>query len=209
VPSQLSNLNQSNMTKQKANKAAKGCTRSKPSSLSAASIGQALVILAGSCAAFSGSGSSSSASSSSCPSHYIMCDAIQSPRGVGEQRSTSITALRYRDLDDDHSVDVRAIHDDASQVSSTITQTARRGTTSTTASSWLSIPSILPQKRQAPSNSQDEQQVVMDEYLEYVERRYSRMRMHSRKPKVELTVRRLFMLTRTVLLAFVALKFFV
>eukprot|EP01082_Thalassiosira_pseudonana_P002774 g2769.t1 g2769 contig12:766419-766733(+) len=104
------------MTKQKANKA---YTCSKPSSLSATSIGQALVILIGSCAAFSGSSSSSSSSFSS--SHFRMCESIQTPHGVVEQQSTSVTALRYRDLDDDHSVNIRVIHNDASQVSSTFT----------------------------------------------------------------------------------------
>lgn len=123
-----------------------------------------MVLLATSCAALSSP--SSSTHGGRTPSSIN--------RGFYQQASTgSTTALRYRSSGDSQSVDRQDVYDRAvahlnqDKTSATFRRNYR--------APQIRVPAPVPSPTVGP---QDEQQLVMDEYLEYVEKRYNRV--HSR-----------------------------
>jgi hypothetical protein len=122
------------------------------SPLSAATMGKALVLLATTCAALSTRRHAPARRGFEVSTHKI--------------RSDRITVLHYRDLDDYH-------------VASTVELAAAAGSMDVrgvaTPRQHRAISEITPK-----SQPLHEEQIVMDEYLEFVERRYTRMMLKQR-----------------------------
>lgn len=143
--------------------------------MSAASMGKALVIFATSCAALSSQPTRTSTSTPS-PIHH---------HGKGRFRGSLIShrndkiectvALNYRDSDEDQPASFQFANDKA--LASAIASNKKVNTSASTPTRWISIPEFTSRFPQA--GPQDEQQENMDEYLEYVEKRYSRMNRRS------------------------------
>eukprot|EP00581_Thalassiosira_minuscula_P008294 CAMPEP_0183702354 /NCGR_PEP_ID=MMETSP0737-20130205/481_1 /TAXON_ID=385413 /ORGANISM="Thalassiosira miniscula, Strain CCMP1093" /LENGTH=386 /DNA_ID=CAMNT_0025928951 /DNA_START=234 /DNA_END=1394 /DNA_ORIENTATION=- len=167
-------------TKKKANVAA----------TSPVAMGKALVLLATSCAALSSGGGSSRAASRARPT---LGGRLHHPetRGNGEFHS-SIVALHYRDGDEDQSAEMRrasrrAVGGVAGQVSKSSGSGSRNNQQQVSPS--MTMPSINPFtllptiRHHAPPSKEEQEQLVMDEYIEYYERRYSRLHPRSNSPQ--------------------------
>mmetsp|Transcript_33565 Transcript_33565/g.71564 ORF Transcript_33565/g.71564 Transcript_33565/m.71564 type:complete len:420 (+) Transcript_33565:45-1304(+) len=158
-------------------------------------MGKALVLLATSCAALSGHSVPATTRRS--------CVVARSQRGGGQRlcmmrgdRShhhghgeSHPSALRYRDGDEDQTVDMRmatqravdsaATSGRAKAPAPTATPTAARRKAPQFNVFTFTIPS-MPRMAPAETSLEDQQQLVMDEYIEYVERRYTRQHPRQR-----------------------------
>ena len=91
------------------------------------------------------------------------------------------SALHYRDGDEDQSVDMRAANKSAVAKATTETTAVARGAAPTTTTSGGTPHPLVPHfklftfKSPPPPSKEDEEQTLVDEYIEYYERRYSRM----------------------------------
>jgi hypothetical protein len=122
------------------------------SSLSAASMGKALVLLATSCTAFT--------TGRHAPTHTRGLD-------LSKHARSDMTVLYYRELDEYHQMVGR---------SQPVTPPA-----TSTIDVRVATPTAAPTRpnQKAKASSQPDEQIVMDDYLEFVERRYSRMHRRS------------------------------
>lgn len=189
-------------------------------------MGKALVLTlatVGSCAALSGGGVNLAGAGST------TCRRIETPRTIPQRRRSngrrlsnsngggpsfhSIVALYYRETDEDQSSSMRAANQSA--VDSTITTArvatpTRRHDGNHNNNNMFTINpfTMLPTSAKATPTKEDKEQLAMDQYLEYVERRYSRLtpkhkkqQTHQRiRPKVILDMklpRKIFMSTLT------------
>jgi len=170
---------------------------------SPAAMGKALVLLATSCAALSGQSTIPAArrGASLTASHRRSVRTMMVHRGGGEKLRPTM-ALHYRDGDEDQSSEMRAANRDAVAEASTTATPSKSGVDPAAASTptpstptghrvsthfilapivrLMPMPSmtmvrVKPSTASSSSKEEDERQVVMDEYLEYVERRYARM----------------------------------
>eukprot|EP00571_Detonula_confervacea_P009595 CAMPEP_0172316562 /NCGR_PEP_ID=MMETSP1058-20130122/28673_1 /TAXON_ID=83371 /ORGANISM="Detonula confervacea, Strain CCMP 353" /LENGTH=452 /DNA_ID=CAMNT_0013030901 /DNA_START=74 /DNA_END=1432 /DNA_ORIENTATION=+ len=187
---------------------------------SPAAMGKALVLLATSCAALS-SGPSipagrrgvASQQRSAAQHSGTVGGRFQQLNNDGARATHSMVALHYRDGDEDQPLDMQAANQGA--VASASNSAAEMATPTSHAVSRthfnlfmfpitrrLMMPSMpaMPSMPQEASK-EDEQQLVMDEYLEYVERRYSRMHPKHRpqQPKGSSRASRVNMRPRVVL----------
>ena len=157
---------------------------SKTTVMSVASMGRAVVLLATSCAAFQ--------SSHSISSPVTRPHLRSAARGSRFQEWTSHRrgfdrdgALRYRDGDGDQPIDMQ-IANAGAVVQQVSTGANRRASTPTR--SWVFPMRLLPS---SPATTViDERQVAMDEYLDYVEKRYNRLHQGTvSRPRVVLDSR--------------------
>lgn len=141
-----------------------------PAATSPVAMGRALVLLATSCAALSG-GHPPVATRGGAASSARRARVGGFARDV---RSSMAVALRYRDGDEDHPAA-------AAPTAPRRVRIDRRASLPFT----LTLPNIpwhmpsLPSSM--PPSKADERQLVMDEYLEFVQRRYSRMHPHQQE----------------------------
>ena len=188
-------------------------------------MGKALVLTlatVGSCAALSGGGGNNlvGAGSTTCRRIDTPRTILQRRRSIGRRLSNSngggpsyhsIVTLYYRETDEDQSHSMRAANQSA--VDSTIT-TARVSTPTRRHDGnhnnnmfTINPFTMLPTSAKATPTKEDKEQLAMDQYLEYVERRYSRLTPKHKKqqtqrmrPKVILDMklpRKIFMSTLT------------
>mmetsp|Transcript_5211 Transcript_5211/g.9205 ORF Transcript_5211/g.9205 Transcript_5211/m.9205 type:complete len:253 (+) Transcript_5211:250-1008(+) len=153
---------------------------SKPTAMSAASMGRALVLLATPCAAFQTS--HSIAPSAIRPHHRSFASGSRFQQWTSRRHSFDRDgALRYRDGHEDQPMDMQIANDSAvAQHVSTVAN--RRASTPT--HSWIS-PVRWLSSSSATTEVVDERQVAMDEYLDYVEKRYSRLHVVLDSPRID------------------------
>lgn len=141
--------------------------------MSATAMGRALVLLATSCAAFRSGGSS----------HHVTI------RSTASQTYTSAVGLRYRNGDEDLPVNMQITNAQALEqhmlLSTGVAGQKDPSQTGAAGRNWL-LPGRFLSLISPPSTDKDEQQLAMDEYLDYTDRRYSRLRQTSvsHRPKV-------------------------
>lgn len=129
--------------------------------MSVASMGRAVVLLATSCAAFRSS-------------HSIAPSAMtrSQPRRIARALTPCGTTLQYRNGDEDQPIDMRIAN--AGAVAEHVvsrTSDANKGVSSRPTRRWL-----FPVLASSSATSDiDEEQLAMDEYLDYLGRRYNRL----------------------------------
>lgn len=139
----------------------------KPTAISAASMGKALVFFATSCAAFQRSGSMPLATRP----QLVASGSSQFRESGSRTRSFGrVVALQYRNGDEDQVIDM-LITDPGAVAKHVSTGAKRRVPTGTP--SWMFPLRLLPSS--SATTEIDERQVAMDDYLAYVEKRHERL----------------------------------
>lgn len=166
-------------------------------------MGKALVLLATSCAALSTGGGNAMTGrrAASHPPPRAAHGHCSRPGRHADAGHCGV-ALRYRDGDEDQPLDMQAANQSAveSAVSAdrAAVSTSGRSGVATPTRHLVSRPKLLftpivrlmptmpPMPQYTPSSpptKEEEEQLVMDEYLEYVERRYTRMHLGDQRPR--------------------------
>eukprot|EP00579_Thalassiosira_antarctica_P000805 CAMPEP_0201868096 /NCGR_PEP_ID=MMETSP0902-20130614/2123_1 /ASSEMBLY_ACC=CAM_ASM_000551 /TAXON_ID=420261 /ORGANISM="Thalassiosira antarctica, Strain CCMP982" /LENGTH=244 /DNA_ID=CAMNT_0048393395 /DNA_START=157 /DNA_END=891 /DNA_ORIENTATION=- len=141
----------------------------KPTAMSAASMGRVVVLLATSCAAFQSR--HSIASSVTRPHLRSAASSSRFQDWTSHRHGFDRNgALRYRDGDEDQPIDMQIAN--AGAVAQQVS-TGANGRASTPTRSWVFPVRLLPSS--SATTEIDERQVAMEEYLDYVERRYNRL----------------------------------
>lgn len=147
--------------------------RNKPNAMSAASMGKALVLIATSCAALSNQ-----------PMSVTRHGSVQSTRvrlnGRLSNRKERSVKLNYRDSDEDQPITFRVAND---ELVATAFASKKSNKPSPSSTRWLSVQELTSNLARPRQSIHDKQQENMDEYLEYVEKRYSRIHRRSSAPK--------------------------
>mmetsp|Transcript_27125 Transcript_27125/g.44499 ORF Transcript_27125/g.44499 Transcript_27125/m.44499 type:complete len:241 (-) Transcript_27125:149-871(-) len=151
----------------------------KPTAMSAASMGRVVVLLATSCAAFQSR--HSIASSVTRPHLRSAASSSRFQDWTSHRHGFDRNgALRYRDGDEDQPIDMQIAN--AGAVAQQVS-TGANGRASTPTRSWVFPVRLLPSS--SATTEIDERQVAMDEYLDYVEKRYSRLHVVLDSPRID------------------------
>mmetsp|Transcript_27367 Transcript_27367/g.56597 ORF Transcript_27367/g.56597 Transcript_27367/m.56597 type:complete len:355 (-) Transcript_27367:357-1421(-) len=143
--------------------------RYKPTAMSAASMGKALVLIATSCAALSNQPASLTRSAP------VQLTRIRLSGRLGNRKERAV-ALNYRDSDEDQPITFRVANDK-------LVASAFASKNNNKPTRWISVQEVTSNLTRPYRSNHDKQQENMDEYLEYVEKRYSRIHRRSSVPK--------------------------